>query len=295
LDEVDALYDVREPGFEQLAPRVMWPARPDLARVLATVLPHASEDCAALIAADRESDWDGVVPPDDEEVFSRSPRRHAEGRTMLSASTMGAKDAWARLSPPGGWSERRVFVGPRVASPREADGPLLSVPWGTWKISGTPPDLDAVLALAADPVGTGDAEDLALEASSRLAPWGFQAPRRTAWFIENEPRLLDYREAQPVRQRFDELLQLSPERLSQGDIKMWVPRIPRDAWRVSWLRAAKRDLVRAHTYGEVASSGAAPFASRPNPFEPIVRIWSLGYGLAGIASEAVVLVARGIC
>jgi hypothetical protein len=96
------------------------------------------------------------------------------------------------------------------------------------------------------------------------------------WFVEHEPRLVDFRDASRLRARFDARHAIPHDRLSQGEHVANARNPPEDAWRFEWLRLAKRDRVRANVSPDAAA---------------LVEIWRRGHALVDVVNDAVVLAA----
>lgn len=57
------------------------------------------------------------------------------------------------------------------------------------------------------------------------------------------------------------------------------------------IEAAGSDAYHSTLYGLLAARGVSPFAESSDPWEPILAIWAMGYGLHAVARDAVLLFA----
>jgi hypothetical protein len=195
--------------------------------------------------------------------------RLAEARAAVAGVT-DAREAWDSLAArgviPSDWQNQkgRVF--------KEAEGQLFP----------HPPTVDACLALASDPSGIEAAESLAAEVRARLAPWGAPLPARIAWRVIDPTRLAPTKEPPLERVR----AALFADRLALAE----------------YNRAFNRARP-AFKGGHYPSRGSALFHfaadaawrvvrhTQPNPFEPLLSLWRLGYALYAIRQQGLVLLA----
>jgi hypothetical protein len=257
----------REEGWDAVARSVFCPARPGLPRVFEQVY-GLSREQARLAVAGETSNVRWLRPG--WQVYERI-RERARRLEELRARAQTPALAWERLAPEG-WrgDARRWFVGDKVPRGALLDEPTLSVAWTGWVLRREPPSLHYLMTLCADPANVVLAEDLAREACRRIGARGSGDPPPVIWLAEEDARLFDYQEADPFRARADAMLGLD-----FGDH-------PEGEWRTQMLLLAKRDLVRANAW---------PKEGGPNPFEPIVGIWRLGYALSAVLEVGVVLAA----
>jgi hypothetical protein len=278
---------VEDPPFRALAPYVLWPARPHLSRALEIAYALPPRTARAVAARSEESDWgDGTL---------RGPLPDlSRGSSIDTSRALSAEEAWEKLAPPGFRdAPARFFLGDTVDPCEPTKAPILRTTWGAKSLLSAPPTRAAVLAIAGNPEGISEAESLAREACNRFAPWGAVTPPRIVWHIERAPTLMRYRGAIPLDARLDALLGLSTEELDRGQTEVNAQHVPRGAWRFEWQRAARHDLRRSEAWERAASMGA-PFASQPNPYDPLLRIWRQGYALEAMTEEALILGANAV-
>ncbi|NOU31821.1 MAG: hypothetical protein HOO96_28290, partial [Polyangiaceae bacterium] len=133
--EYGLLFGVAEPGWEAIAPRVLRPRRPALARALAVALGLSAEEVQrvmageldALLSARHRDIWTSTSAAEREAELARETQWV---RDRLARAVDSVSDAWTQLVP-AAWSgdHRRWFVGERVRPSVEVDGPALRVAW----------------------------------------------------------------------------------------------------------------------------------------------------------------------
>jgi hypothetical protein len=266
----------REEGWDDVARSVFRPARPGLPTVLEQAYGLSPEQAQRAVAAETSSDESNarpLLPP--QQILERM-RRRGELLEDLRTRALAPELAWDRLAPKD-WAgdARRWFVGEKVPRGTSLDEPTLSVAWTSWVLRREPPSLDYFTTLCADPDGVALAEDLAREACRRMSRWGCGEPSRVIWLAEEDVRLFDYHAARPFRALADEMLGLAFTEYASGP-----DRRQAGEWRREMLLFAKRDVVRANAW---------PAGPGPNPFEPVVAIWRLGYALSAVLDDGAVL------
>lgn len=173
-----------------------------------------------------------------------------------------------------------------------------------------PPTIDACLALASDPDGIAAAEAHAEEALARLAPWRSAAGggviwriggplRDTRWALCEELRLFDFLQHGEARVWESPAHTAFAARAHDaGKGAFWVL-AQRHAcgdqfWRSAAERGERAPLERSGVLDEVLRPPPAvagrPFAEIPNPFEPLLAIWELGYVPADFTGGSAVLI-----
>lgn len=172
-------------------------------------------------------------------------------------------------------------------------------------VSEAPAELAMALALAADVPGVLRAEQLAREVMNRLGPWCAWRPWSVLW------RLVD-----PLRWTAPHGTQAGVfQRLAQGaTVALHRAGDPHRGIASGHLRTLKRsrhgaaafwDLHRASLWQYTSKRGlrlpalhvvpeglqGSYFHEVPDPFEPLVHLWSTGYALERISAEHLVLIA----
>lgn len=171
--------------------------------------------------------------------------------------------------------------------------------------SEAPAELAMALALAADVPGVLRAEQLAREVLARIAPWCAWRPRCVLWRLVDPLRWTAPHGAQAgVFQRLAQEAAVALHRA--GDPYRGMPSgHHRTLKRTRYGAAAFWDLHRASLWRYVVSRGlrlpalhivpaelqGRHFHEVPDPFEPLVHLWTTGYALERISAEHLVLVA----
>jgi hypothetical protein len=273
FDVIDARGIVlrRPKGWDELEPRVFAAAAPELQPIL--------ERAFALVRGDALR----VMSARSERTSARSTDLEARAKVVgaVRARAMAPEDGYERLAPRS-WigDERRWFVTEKVAPGTKLDEPMLSVAWTSWIVRREPSSLDVLTTICADPKNAVLAEDYAFEACRHMAIWGWRTPPRVIWLAEERPRFHPYEGARPFRARADEMLRKVFQTEQPPEAKAHHARAnPFE----EHMLAAKLDLIRATEWR--ADAG-------PNPFEPIVEIWRLGYALSAVLDVGIVLLAN---
>ena len=196
----------------------------------------------------------------------------------------------------------RMFAGEAIAGPPQ--GPVLVQPWGKRALGAVPPNDAIRRAVDADPRGIEEAEALAREVCRRCAPWGIDAtPETVVWHMEAAPRVATYSNTNPFRAMFDRALSLVETRLTLGETEVVHDRHhpPPEGWKRDWRRFARHDLIRANAWRAAALRDARVparvpvaaqgerYAALEDPLAPLMEIWALGYALAAVTPDAIVL------
>lgn len=208
-----------------------------------------------------------------------------------------------------------------ISKPRDAWSALTTtglVPSGGWLFADDDPDtpihrwptsVDLCVALAADPAGVAAADGYAREAIVRLVPWGADPGcRHVAWRLGGSitgtrPRTLAHAAAKTAGagvatdaeraqiRRSVRALQARPDveaLYASWDVEGWL-------W---WELARRADApfpeaqARQWPLSVRQALAGRRFRDLPNPFEPLLDVWRLGYAL-GTTAEDVVVVAVG--
>lgn len=293
--EYGAIRGVREEGWPALEPRVMRPDCSDFERVLEAALALTQYE-AKLVAKcrdesteERSARWKrrmtgspGATAIERIQEMKEKSRERRGRVEMRLARALPPTEAWKRLVPeePRPIIER-WFAGAVVQKGGAVSPEALHVPWGAWNVEREPTTLEPVLVLASDLDGMRAVETLAHEICRRVEA----KPKRVTWFVEFEPRLVDFPAASNFRARDNDALLIPPKRLEDGEVVITSRDLPDDAWRFDWLRRAKRDLTRAHVWEEWAQRRR----SGPNPYEPLLDVWRRGYAFLDVVGETIVL------
>jgi hypothetical protein len=312
------------PAYLALAAGILWPERPRLVEALEIAYGWSRHDAEAAAANARESEWgDGTLqhvrfpsaPADRHpdmspgERLQEFERRHREAVAHLSRA-IDPDVAWERLVPASlREAPDRWFFGETIQGSPPDGSETVRTAWGLKALHRSPPTLAAVLAVAGDPEGFVEAEALAREVAARLAPWGASPATRILWHIDAPPALMSYRGSPPFRTRLSEALDLSLEDLARGDRSCSAIHPPRDDWRFEWQRLARQDVLRAEAWREACArcravpdlpslseveAGGGMFGLLPDPHEPLLRIWKLGYAFEAISDGAIILAAGAV-
>lgn len=167
-------------------------------------------------------------------------------------------------------------------SPREAEQHGLSD--DQLPILDRPPSLARAPLLLCDPDGMDAAEEAAHDFVRRLAAHGALpggVPQRMVWRVSGwgcTPSGSHSRRLPPVERVLAPFLDpdLGGQPGAQLDDLSWT----RPFARIAWLAAQQADWLAAMASGT---------ASGPDPFEPLIRLWSSGYGLWSVEPDRVVL------
>lgn len=262
-------------GWDELEPRILAPARPELQPILERALGFLRDESRRIVAGPEERSNVRRLPQPPSAILARA-KAVAKLADDVRARAMAPEDAYERLAPKSWLGDaRRWFVAERVPPGTTIDGPMLSVAWTSWAVRREPTSIDVLTSICADPKNAALAEDHALEACRRMAVWGWRTPPRVIWMAEPSPPFFAYRDARPFRARADELLR------KVFDTKL-APCVADRSILDEAKLVAKLDLLRANEW---------PSDAGRNPFEPIVEVWRLGYALAAVLDVGVVLVA----
>src|SRR5690606_3506787 len=96
------------------------------------------------------------------------------------------------------------------------------------------------------------------------------------------------------RHRIDATLGLDEARLARGEIEVWAIEQPPGLWRFPWQREAKRDLVRANAWRAVGERLGPDSVEVASPLEPLLDLWRIGFGFAGVTEETAILAAEAV-
>lgn len=238
------------------------------------------------------------------------------GRVAHAATSMSAEEAWelfsARGFVPVEWlgAESRSFrahieqgiaraVNTNVRRWRATAAPTKAPSKGADPSSPSPLSLRACVTMAADCDGAIAAEVLVREVLERLQPWGVRKQQRICWRIVDASRWRTERQSywsDSLRDTIASVLEGLPYQLPAGYRPTDPP--PKPAW---WsLAAAESELARL--WDELASNGVArgmgkngavvrDFRTLPNPYEPLLAIWSTGFVFDELTADEAVLVA----
>jgi hypothetical protein len=256
-----------------LVDRVLRPARPQLDRCLELREPYlearrrftdersrAIASCEARIEAARAV----VLAAKDGVVTSEMTDLEAEWRRLSRTDPDGGlMDLWARIAP-SSWIDRK-----------------------RWRDSHRSTQLDAAIALAADPAGVDAAERAVHALRAALGAWSVPIGARVRWRcfehdFDATPELLE----KPRRVALEALSM----RDGQAMVLSCARGLERDVLEAAWVRFPERpDLGRA--LAEVAFldvvSRAAPLAPGANPVSALVALWRAGYVLAAVDEHGV--------
>jgi hypothetical protein len=266
-------------GFDYaaLSPRILRPDRPQL---------HAAVGCVVGWDEAQAARWRDAA-------LEMLPLEHLGLRGILDA-----REAWEAMAARGlipmEWvgAAERGFLASRAT--REE-------PW--------PPGVRFAVTLASDPQGIATAEVLAREVAARLAPWGLASPARVVWRVMRDPRAP--REVWPAS--LSNAMRLLPDhptvRTALEALSRGTSRRPGHDWPDALYDA--RTVVRAAaTWSALAARGdrapawpsdalspdprpddleGRPFATLPDPFEPLLILWASGYLLAQITGDTLLL------
>lgn len=237
--------------------------------------------------------------------------RLADARAAV-AGISDPREAWEVLATRGLVRDDARPAPHRDFAPQPSDV-LVLTPTGvaSWRPQPTPTTVRAAVAIASDPAGIATAEALVCEVRQRLEPWGVPRPRGIRWRIEERPwggMAADrpWMPSWPAVHRFGD-----PDAVGQ--------QLPGEFWRrwplntrslgrrfaqdlaahAEWRRLVARGARVTPTCAAVpvtpgASVVGMAFAALPDPFEPLLAVWGLGYAVDAIAEEVVVLVAPGL-
>lgn len=159
-------------------------------------------------------------------------------------------------------------------------------------------DPQTALALAADPDGALHAALFAREMAARRGALGHPTGDAIVWTLADDPApfACDERPGDPWRYVVDEALRASQvawEEPSRTDDDRQPPR----AWAYDDARdAARHALAVAQGLRPIVGTVApgcscdAPFDAWPDVFSPLLRVWSLGYGVGAVCADGVQLV-----
>lgn len=251
-------------------------------------------------------------------AFERAARSAQQQGSLLSVSVQIApEEAWelfaSRGLVPVEWlaGEGRAFRTHIEQGIARAEPPAYV---NLWRVGGRdvkktekgedlafacPPTVRACVALAADCASAVAAETLVHEVLERLEPWGVRKVRRVSW------RVVDASRWRTVRQSYwSESLRATIASVL-GSMSFSLPNgygptdpTPRPSW---WsLAAAESALSRLWDELSMASvvrpDGLDPallrdFRRLPNPYEPLLAIWSTGFVFDELLGDEAVLVA----
>lgn len=169
----------------------------------------------------------------------------------------------------------------------------------------------AMLTFASDPEGITRAENLAIEALSRLSIFGVEAPLRCFWRTTRRDLNPSNQRREGTSENFKRLYEFVPAWLRRSanigeDTSALMSEINRtlegpiaqDAYFAAlWSQAQeKRYVVPASSpqYPVPEKIAGQRFADLPDPFVPIMEIWSLGYIPDSLIAAGVVLTAPEI-
>ncbi|MCP3164096.1 hypothetical protein [Myxococcus qinghaiensis] len=155
--------------------------------------------------------------------------------------------------------------------------------------------VDECLALAGDPIGIAQAEVHAAEVARRLAPWGAPIPMRIAW------RVIDPSRIGPAKDPARSLIQrtLFADAVASAEYNRAFTQ-SRTAFKSRFnVRAEARvdfalDAAWRAVGGRLALPDGLVPGPLPNPFEPLLAIWTLGYALYAIRRQGLTLLAPAI-
>ena len=150
-----------------------------------------------------------------------------------------------------------------------------------------PRSVAASVTLASDPEGVTRAEALAQEAARRLRLWNVNIGDGIRWQVES---LAGTRNSGCMR---------PPLTVVQANARAWMQRAMREA-QVIGDDAAKLETDAfvcwqgQRIYDALMHEGVEPYATRPNPYTPLVEILQLGYTLRRVDEEGTALVAARV-
>ncbi len=186
-------------------------------------------------------------------------------RLSRSDPDAGVMDLWARIAPVA-WIDRK-----------------------RWRDSARAAQVDAAVALAADPQGVDAAEAAVASLRLVLVPWGITLGARVR-FRECE------REAEHTAALFAAPLQAAFEAVSAHGadtiVRERARHLERDVLEAACVRFPDRPLLAgdlAHAAFVDCVWRSSPLASRPNPVTPLRDLWQTGYVLAAHDDAGVTL------
>jgi hypothetical protein len=165
--------------------------------------------------------------------------------------------------------------------------------------SPAPTSLRACVTMAADAAGAVATEVLVREALERLEPWGASRVRRLSWRVVDASRWRTVRQSywtESLRLTLASVLKDRQFDLPRGYGPTDAP--PPPAW---WSLAAAESAL-ARLWEEMRAAGVAradgidaarlrDFRTLPNPYEPLLAIWSTGFVLDELMPDEAVIVA----
>lgn len=239
------------------------------------------------------------------------------GRDAALSVEMAADEAWEMLSSRGlvpvEWlgHDGRGFRSHIEQGIARAPTPEYRVrPWRTAtvpertarghdELRAAPATLRECVAIASDCAGASAAETLVHEVLARLAPWGVGRATRVTWRVVDAARWRTERQSywgEPLRAALAEALESGGYKLPLGYGPTDPPMQP------SWwsLAAAESELARLWESlradrvlvpKATREGGAWDFAALPNPYEPLLAIWSTGFVFDELREDEAILVA----
>jgi hypothetical protein len=229
---------------------------------------------------------------------------------------MSAEEAWEAVSARGfvpvEWlsAEARSFRGHIEQGIARAALPAYVNRWrsraetektarGADPVGSGPLSLRACVSIAADCDGLIATEALVREVLERLEPWGVHKVQRICWRIVDASRWRTERQSywsESLRATIASVVSEMPFKLPPG----YGPTdpAPKPAW---WSLAAAESSL-AKLWDELATSNVArpdglhparlrEFRALPNPYEPLLAIWSTGFVFDELTRDEAVLVA----
>lgn len=252
--------------------------------------------------------------------FFRPRRPHLEALRPLIRAHKTGREAWRALRD-SGWLAplqtrvERLFLAPKRSARREG-AVRFSAPYSFWALP-FPVAREAALLFGADPEGLAQAEAQALLAWERLSPWRAaeepSAPK-IVWRLSSGPidrsAFWDRHAAWPAGAR-------AAAEVASGALgcpKLGIPKDgyqrahQQDAAALCWKEAAEQGakvppkLTQSTVFSSVGQQGEpppsipSPLVGRPlqaleDPFEPLTKIWHLGYGVTRLDAALIVLTA----
>jgi hypothetical protein len=265
---------VRQAWLE-LVGAVLKPARPHLERCLRERELHVARerhscarqaralaDCRARIERARAAAFaagDGIVTWEMtclEREWRALSRSDSDGKLM---------DLWARVAP-AAWLDRKL-----------------------WRDSDPAVQLDAAIALAADPEGVDAAESAARSLRVVLAAWGTPVGARIRWrLVERDADATSVLLAEPLRAASGELAARGAHSIVFGRAR----RLELEVRGALGARFPARPLLAqgvSHAAFVAGVFRAASLTGRPDPVVPLQKLWATGYALSAIDSSGVTL------
>lgn len=275
--------------------------------------PKAAEALAAVCDIEVETFQEMLATPDwryselngfEWKVPTRSGKTRFELRWTgpLRRRLMNAIEAWETLATRGVIPEHWVGDSGRRFH-------------GAWR-NAAPPDLWSAVAYACDPDALSTIETLGLEVAHRLAPWYQPHHQQVAWRILSRKELDGYparavipggevllRAAQSLRSARTALAITPPRPQPRGRSRARTAPVEVLPWDDTSLpppaRALRRLIAIAERWSRAGDELLDMAVSvRPSdlasPWDPLLKLWRMGYGLDSVSRRNVTLIVPGL-